>query len=283
MTRSQSLAARLAYRLVARAPAAGRARTAGRLAPVFEAVFVAAGSPLFGQTVRVAHGPGAGLRLHAERRSLVWISGRVEEAVQTAIVAFLPTGGCFIDIGASIGLFSLLAARVVGPTGVVVSFEPQPEAAASLRQNVELNAFETVTVVEAAVSSREGDVLLEGAGKATAHVVGDDRGSRRALRVACTSLDGFLADHRDVQPHVLKIDVEGHESEALEGMQETLLVRRPVLVIECHGDAGAFLSHLQTARYDVSVLGSDVSPFEAPASAHLLALPEERRHRGVPA
>jgi FkbM family methyltransferase len=271
-----SLPARLAYRFVAGAPGAGRARTAGRLAPIFEAAFVAAGSPLLGQVVRVAHGPGAGLRIHAERRSLVWISGRVEDDVQETIQRLLPVGGCFVDVGASVGFFSLLAARIVGANGSVVAFEPQPEAARSARRNIALNGFDNATVVDAAVSSRDGVVTLEDVDKATAHVARADRPSRTGREVSSMTLDQFLLGRPEFEPDLVKIDVEGHELEVLEGMRESLLTRSPVVLIECHGDVTGALALLQEARYDVSVLGSDVSPIEAPPTAHLLALPPQR-------
>ena len=274
MTGPRTIAARLAYRLVAQAPAAavGRARTAGRVAPLLEAGFAVVGAPLYGAVVPIAHGPAAGLHLLAERRSLAWISGLVEQEVQAVVTRYLRAGGTFVDVGASVGFFSILAARVVGPTGTVVAFEPQPGAAASVRRNVELNGFEIVTVVEAALSSVSGNVLLEGIGKATAHVAGP-RSSQRGLRVVGTSLDVFLADRGELAPDLVKIDVEGHEREVLVGMRATLGKHRPVLVIECHGNAGQLLAPLHDAGYTVSVLGSDVRARDAHPSAHLLALP----------
>jgi FkbM family methyltransferase len=226
--------------------------------------------------VPVAHGPGAGLRIHAERRSLVWISGRVEDDVQDTIQKLLPVDGCFVDVGASIGFFTLLAARIVGANGSVVAFEPQPEAARSARRNIALNGFDNATVVDAAVSSREGIVVLEDVGKATAHVAQADRPSRTGRKVSSTTLDHFLLGRPELEPDLVKIDVEGHELEVLEGMRETLLKRCPALLIECHGDVTGALAPLQDAKYDVSVLGSDVSPFEAPPTAHLLARPQRR-------
>ena len=92
---ARALAARLSYRLVTRAPASavGRARTAAWIAPVLEAGYAAVGSPLFGSVVRVAAGPAAGLQILAERRSLAWLSGRIEPEVQAAVTTHLPVGG----------------------------------------------------------------------------------------------------------------------------------------------------------------------------------------------
>lgn len=262
----RSLAGRLAYRLVARAPAGavGRARTSRHLAPLLERGLAAVGVPLYGTVVPIAHGPAAGLRLVAERRSLVWISGAVEPEVQEVLVRYLRTSGTFLDVGSSIGFFTLLAARIVGAEGAVVAFEPQPAAASSLRRNAALNGFETVTVVEAAVSSVPGHVVLEGVGKATARVVD---GGADGMRVDCTSLDAYLADRSDLVPELVKIDVEGHEADVLAGMQESLLAHSPALVIEWHGEAAPVVAALARAGYTVSALGSGTS------AGHLLARP----------
>jgi FkbM family methyltransferase len=278
VTAARSVLAPLAYRLVTRAPAGAvcRARTTGRLAPLLETGFVALGAPLYGAVVPIAHGPAAGLRLVAQRRSLVWISGRVEQDVQSSLTRFLVAGGTFVDVGASIGFFALLAARLVGPTGAVVAFEPQPEAAASVRRNAELNGFGNVAVVEAALSSRAGDRQLAGVGKATGHLVDQSGNSRPTLRVSCTTLDLYLDERAEVAPDLIKIDVEGHEGAVLDGMHDTLVRRRPVLLIECHADVQSLLPRLQDARYAVSVLGSNQPVSEASGSVHLLAEPEER-------
>jgi FkbM family methyltransferase len=66
----------------------------------------------------------------------------------------------FYDIGAHIGFFSLLAARIVGPFGHVISFEADPEVAARLRENLARNGFDQATVVQKAVWSEPTTVFL---------------------------------------------------------------------------------------------------------------------------
>jgi FkbM family methyltransferase len=277
VSRPQLIAAWLSYRLVSQAPGAavGRARTAGWLAPVLEVGFAAVGLPLYGAVVPVAHGPAAGLRLLAERRSLAWISGRVENDVQVALTTYLRPDGVFIDVGASIGFFSLLAARIAGPRGLVIAFEPQPAAAESIRRNAVLNDLPTVTVVESAVSSEVGQLLFEDVGRATAHVVVGERPDDGTLQVASITLDTYLERNRIV-PDVVKIDVEGHEQAVLKGMRAMLAAARPVLLIESHAEAGEVLALLGESGYSVSVLGSDVPAADAAPLGHLLALPRER-------
>ena len=271
MSLLRRLAAALALRVVTGLPAGavGRARVAGRLAPVLELLFAALGSPLSGREVAVADGPAAGVKLVGERRSLAWLSGRVEPEVQSVLERELVTGGVFVDAGASIGFFSLLAARIVGPTGRVIAFEPQPAAAASIRGNAALNAFEQVTVVEAALSAGPSTVVFQGVGTATAHVAGED--DAQGLRVSCVSLDDFLAAHPSLVPDLVKIDVEGHEGAVLAGMRTTLAERAPALVIELHGSPDEIVDALEAERYEVAIVGSgEVARHAAPA-AHLFA------------
>ena len=218
-------------------------------------------------------GPAAGLSLFAERRSLVWISGRAEPEVQAVVSRLLATGATFVDAGASIGFFTLLAARCVGPSGTIIAFEPQPAAAASVRRNALLNGFENVRVVEAALTSEAGAGLIVGVGKATAHLADQTPGRGHTLRVDATTLDRFLAGRPEIEPSLVKIDVEGHEANVLDGMYDTLSKHRPAILIECHGDVRSVLLRLEDARFAVSVVGSDLPPSEAPGTAHLLAMP----------
>ena len=69
-------------------------------------------------------------------------------------------GGTMLDVGGNIGVYALLAGKLVGPTGVVHTFEPEPQNAARLRANVALNGLANVEVFETAVYSESGTVVL---------------------------------------------------------------------------------------------------------------------------
>ncbi len=104
----------------------------------------------------VQHGPAQGLRLEAGTGKLSYLTGTSEQFVQERLVSFLAPGMTFYDVGANVGFFSLLAARLVGPGGLVVAWEPVPESASALRRNVASNGFDNVIVDERAVSSQVG-------------------------------------------------------------------------------------------------------------------------------
>src|SRR5438477_4093550 len=97
-------------------------------------------------------GPAQGLWLHLNPRTgRTYFEGGGEPEVQTALKKYLRPGMTFYDIGANIGFFSLLAARIVGKDGRVIAFEADPEIAARLRVHVTRNNFPAISVEEKAV------------------------------------------------------------------------------------------------------------------------------------
>ena len=93
---------------------------------------------------------------------------------------FLKPGDCFVDCGANIGTYSLLAASAVGPTGRVVSYEPVAATAQRLRENVEINHLEAVIDVRQQAVGAERSVALVTSGSDVSNtLVFDSAGSRK--------------------------------------------------------------------------------------------------------
>ena len=141
----------------------------------------------------------------------------------------IPPGGTVLDIGAQFGLFSLLAAQRTGPQGRVFAFEPAPHNLELLRRNVEENLRPNITIVPKAVGNRRGTVRLFLYEGSDSHSLYQDSRmpTRGTAQVECITIDEFLGD----QPtDVIKMDIEGHELHALEGMEETLR-RNPGLIL----------------------------------------------------
>ena len=126
-----------------------------------------------------------------------------EAPVVAAFAAALRPGDVVYDVGAWIGPYTLLAARLVGPTGRVVSFEPDPRARARLERNVALNGAGNVKVVPIALSDSNGSARLSGG--ASEAVVG---GSGE-IEVQTMTLPDFIA--QEGAPDVVKVDIEGGE------------------------------------------------------------------------
>lgn len=163
-----------------------------------------------------------------------------EPALYAAIDATLREGDVFVDAGANLGVYTVLAARRVGAGGRVLCFEMMPDTADLLERHVRLNRLDNVTVVRKALSRRAGDrvVAVVEAGKHGQASIARERASPHARRieVPTTTLDRELAGCARVR--LMKLDLEGAELDALHGAAEALQ-RTEALVYERWGDAGA--------------------------------------------
>ena len=241
------------------------------LAPVLRRALGIASRPLHGRVVSIAHGPAKGLLLAFDETSAVWVSGRTELPVQHALERLVEPGAVFFDIGANVGFFTLLGARLVGPSGTVVAFEPHPENIEKLRQNVDLNSLSTVVVVPKGVSEATGDRILDARHTATASLVESDGDVDGFVSVENTSLDDFLRARPDLKPDVVKIDAEGHEVEIVHGMQETFHGAQPILICEMHGRDREFADAIEAVGYLTAGVSGDTS------STHVIAAPAGHR------
>jgi FkbM family methyltransferase len=138
---------------------------------------------------------------------------------------FLRPGEAFIDGGANIGTYSLLAAKVVGPGGRVDAFEPDPLAAARLRENIALNHLRNVQVHEAALSDDPGSVRLLQGWDVSNRVAGPTESDPQTIQVQAVRLDDELDP--DVTYAMAKLDLEGAEVAALLGANQHLSRANP--------------------------------------------------------
>lgn len=216
---------------------------------------------------QIQEGPAAGLWLELNPRTgQSYLRGAAEVASQKILSDHLRPGMVFYDLGANIGLFSLLAARLVGDKGKVVSFEPDPEIAGRLRRNVSRNGFKNVSVVESGAWSASENVRF-----LRADFSSPDRGTGRfvtsdtaeTVSVHCVALDDFVRDAP--APDALKCDVEGAEIEVLRGAQNLLRTVRPWILCEIHS-----ATNDRDARDMFDRLGYSCQVVDA---THLLALP----------
>jgi FkbM family methyltransferase len=193
--------------------------------------------------VQVRHGPAQGIWLHLNPRTgRDYFNGDVEPEVQTALQEYLRPGMTVYDIGANIGFFSLLAARIVGATGRVAAFEADPEIAARLRENVERNKGAPISVEEKAVWSSSTPVFFARADaevspdRGLGHVIDNDadKSAPSTIRVEAVSVDEYV--RQSGAPDFIKCDVEGAEVEVFRGAEQLLRERLPLILCEMHGD-----------------------------------------------
>jgi len=152
-------------------------------------------------------------------------------------------GFVFFDVGANIGYFTLLAAKRVGLSGEVHSFEPSPEEFTKLSRNVRLNGFGMVRLNRKALSDSPGRVYItETRSAGTTRIATDS--DLRAREVEAVSLDSYV-DAREVSRlNLIKVDIEGAEYRFLLGGVRTIRRFRPILIMELNPNAlEAFGSH----------------------------------------
>lgn len=208
-----------------------------------------------------------GLRLYGSTQHhlmLYWLlRGSYERFTRKLFQRALEPGMHALDIGAHIGYYTLLAARGVGPTGRVYSFECDPTNFRFLRHNVALNGMgKVVTTISKAAAETSGvrPFFANGANSLKSSLWNDGKASRETV-VECTTVDGVVQAGEEI--HLVKIDVEGGELYALQGMRATLAgSERLVMFVECNpralaaagASASALLEELRQLELDVQLI-----------------------------
>ena len=146
--------------------------------------------------------------------------GPYEPLTQRSFVESLRPGMTMVDIGAHVGFVTVLSARLVGPSGRVHAFEPSGDNLAYLRRNVALNGHGNVTVHAAAVGSEScmREFHLAESSDSNGFYAHPLTGTVRTVRVEQKALDDVITGPVDA----VKIDVEGAETEVLDGMRRLL-------------------------------------------------------------
>lgn len=136
----------------------------------------------------------------------------------------LRPGDVFVDVGANIGYYSLLASRMVGDDGAVVSIEASPAIFDQLGENLEANRVGNVRTVNVAVSDEPGELTLYGGSKwnrgSSSTLPGVLRTEEAVVRAA--PLDEILTDDERARVRLVKIDIEGAELPVLRRLLDTL-------------------------------------------------------------
>lgn len=197
--------------------------------------------------------------------------------MQEFLSEVLTPGSVFYDIGANVGFFAVLAASKVTSSGRVYAFEPLPENLTVLRRNIELNGFDNVDVRPIAVGAERGTASLWlGQERTPGRLTYDNsapEGRWKRTSVQVTTIDDEVSAGRISPPDVVKIDIEGGEVLALQGMEKTLRQHRPIVLCELHGTNSAVAEVLESAGYRLSVLEMEQSVQEAAWWVHVVARP----------
>ena len=212
--------------------------------------------------VTIASGRAEGLvmDLDLKKEKDYWL-GTYEPKLQEMIHRYVREGWTAYDVGANIGYFSLILAKTVGISGDVYAFEAMPGNVKRLKNNLVLNEVSSrVKVLPYAVINESKPVqFLPGPSGAMGKVEGSagrHEGHRESFEVQGISLDDFIADESNRPPNVIKMDIEGGEVLAIQGMKKVLTEIRPLIFLEIHGSdaAKSVWAGLNEVGYQISEL-----------------------------
>lgn len=165
----------------------------------------------------------------------------IREAVHTDLIKEgLKPGMTILDIGANIGYYAFLEARMVGPSGKVLAVEPDRRNVDLLLKGIEANQYERIIEVRQMGMSNvvgEQQMLLSEKTNLNTFVMSDKQSPDKTVTVPVTTVDQYLADKK-TEVDLVRMDVEGFEVEIFDGMQNTLRSARPgfKILFELHPD-----------------------------------------------
>lgn len=153
----------------------------------------------------------------------LFVRDGVYEPTETALVKqILQPGMTVVDVGANIGYYTLLAASCVGSSGRVYSFEPEPTNFSLLERNIRLNHATNITTAQKAISNTSGTITLFTDRRLSGgHQIFDTGAKESSMSIEAVTLDAYF---QNTVPRIdlIKIDIEGAEALALEGMSQIM-------------------------------------------------------------
>ena len=188
--------------------------------------------------------------------------------IAAVINRYVKPGMAVMDIGANIGCLTMLLASLVGPSGLVVAVEPNPENVKLLEASRRVNGFDQVLVIQAAAGRQTGLLALNvsHSNGMTGELPGKLDGIFASRPVPCFALDELLPKGRHF--NLVKIDTEGAEFNVLIGLSGTIDRDHPVIVSEfspgmlpgiSHCTGPEYLRFLIAKGYRIGVIEQDGS------------------------
>ena len=191
----------------------------------------------------------------------------------------------FVDVGANVGYFTLTAATKVGQSGRVIAVECNPQNCELIYMSLHRNGFEQVMVYPFAVGDTQKLMSLSW-GFSNGFVTELAEDDEDAFIVPAVTLDSLLQNEHRVD--VIKMDIEGSEAKAWQGMRETIAKHHPVLLMEffpallervsaVQGDD--FLGQVFACGYSAGVLRRDQELQPALSTGEVIAEWEKEREQ----
>jgi len=150
----------------------------------------------------------------------------------------LSSKAVFIDVGANLGIYTLVASRLVGQAGRVIAVEPSFQSFPVLQKNIVLNRLTNVLPLSVALAEKAGKTWLHHGRDPGQNTLGNDPSCNGVGEAVFTeTLDSVLLEASIDQVDVIKMDVEGAEELVLRGASRVLAFKRPVIIFEFHPEA----------------------------------------------
>ncbi len=194
---------------------------------------------LLGREVRprlIVRGLASGCKICVSpAEHLGYLIGTYEPHLQRAIKNHVAANDTVYDIGANLGYITLALAKRVGPGGKVIALEPVPELFDLLQRNIDINRIRHAQALNVAASNGPGEVTMRIAVNVSMSSMVWHRDDPAAVSFTAktVAIDEFFETGRLPSPKFVKIDVEGAEGFALQGMVRTIAAARPVIYVEC--------------------------------------------------
>ncbi|MDQ5962828.1 MAG: hypothetical protein QG653_635 [Patescibacteria group bacterium] len=162
--------------------------------------------------------PGYRMRIwHAPYALWLWNHKDKEKEEELFFAKYLKEGDTVIDCGAHLGTLSMVASKKIGKVGRVVSIEPHPRTFSYLEKNIKENTCHNVLLINKAIGDKEERIAITDFYASDLNYLTEDG----ETTVQMTTLDVLSSNVSKID--LLKLDVEGHELQALAGGEKTLL------------------------------------------------------------
>jgi len=158
--------------------------------------------------------------------------GTYEELESKIMEEKIEMGNIVVDVGANIGLHTLNMAKIVGNTGQVFAFEPDPSNFEILKKNVKINNYKNIILEQKAVGDKHGRTTLYQSDHPGKHrIFPQTEQAKSQVQVELTNLDNYFDSDMIDKINFIKIDVEGLEFSVLKGMKNILKNSKKIKIL----------------------------------------------------
>jgi FkbM family methyltransferase len=176
------------------------------------------------------------------------LNGIYEPIETNVVIENVNLGDTILDIGANIGYYSLLFANLVGSEGKVYAFEPDPESFRLLEKNIRENSCEAIFPYQKAVSNENAEITLYlDRFNNLDHTIFESSDYRNAVSISAVRLDDFFEE--DLHVDFIKMDIQGAEGLALEGMKSLLDRNKQIKILTEFWPTGLSKAGIQPERF----------------------------------